>query len=93
MFVLLYLSVCWTVVIDIVCFVLFVVCLFFTVCCLCLRAFVMLLIKGNLLQHNDRNNECLWNYWSAEYKNLVKKKKAKVETSKHFEILQNLQTV
>jgi len=89
---LLYLSVCWTAVIDIVCFVLFAVCLFFTVCCLCLRAFVMLLMKGNLLQHNDRNNECLWNYWSAEYKNLVKKKKATVETSKHFEILQNLQT-
>ena len=36
MFLFLYLSVCWTVVIDIVCFVLFAVCLFFTVCCLCL---------------------------------------------------------
>jgi len=45
---------CWTVIIDIVCFVLLAICLFvcFTVCCLCLcTGFVMLLIKGNLLTY------------------------------------------
>jgi len=56
MFVSLYLSVCWTVVIDIMYFVLFAVCLF--VCFYCflfmsvslyvMRAFIVLLIKGNL---------------------------------------------
>ena len=58
MFVFLYLSVCWTVVIDIVCFVLFAVCLFFVFTVYCftvcpiyyvMRAFLMLLIKGRQL--------------------------------------------
>ena len=54
MFVFLYLIVCWTVIIDIVCFDVLAVCLFvFTVCCLCLfycvmRVFVMLLTKRQL---------------------------------------------